>query len=293
MRWIQWTLPFVLMSSLVLAQDLRPCQVGKLDPAPASPPNISDDPGTTDPQCWEINNTFSFDHATNPDGSHSDFEDFALDMNYGIKPGVQAKMVIHYDSQSVPGLDTQASAFGRIEVGVKQQLYNNEQKQLTIAWFPTIDFMTPGSAAVRHGLPDTGTNLTLPILVSKRYGPVALVSNAGVILSLSDPSKPAQALMSFGAGMNVTDSTIVTGEVYRTSAFNLQDQATTGVVVGMTTKVSNNALLYMSLGKTVGATADGSAHFYALTGIKVLFGKGSASPQDVQINFKRRASTDN
>lgn len=275
--------------------DLKPCQIGNLEPSPSSPPNNSDDPGTTDPHCWEINHTFNIDHSKNPDGTRSDYSDYALDMNYGVKPGLQAKMVIHYNSLStndpsaLPNSNGNASAIGRIELGAKQQIYTNEQKQLVVALFPTVDFMSPGSSAVQKGLPDTGTNLTLPVLVSKKYGPVVLVSNAGVILSLSDPTKPAQALMSFGAGVNVTDTTTITGEVYRTSEMNLHNNVTTSVGVGVSTKITKNAVLYMSLGETVGATADGAAHVYALAGVKVLFGQGSDS-KVLKLNFKRRYS---
>jgi hypothetical protein len=264
--------------------EAHPCRLGDLEPSPSSPPNNIDDPGTTDTGCFEINNTVSFDHATNSDGSISDYNDNLLDMNYGVRDGLQAKMVIHYNSQDIS--NTEASALGRIEIGGKQRIYENKDHGLDISLFPTIDFMAPGSPAIRRGLSDSGTNITLPILISKRYGPIVVVSDAGFVVSLSDTTKPAQVILSTSAGINLSNSTILTGEIYQTSATNLHTDRTTSVGVGLSTKLSNSALLYMSLGKTIGETADGAAHVYALAGVKFLFGKGPHDSKEFRLNFK-------
>jgi hypothetical protein len=56
------------------------------------------------------------------------------------------------------------------------------------------------------------------------------------------------------------------------------------VGLGLSTKLSDNALLYMSLEKTIGETADGPSHVDALTRVKFLFEKGS---RDSKVyNFK-------
>ena len=68
--------------------------------------------------------------------------------------------------------------------------------------------MPLGSVAKAKGLTDSGTNLTLPILISKKYGPVIIVSDAGIVMSLKDSNKPAQIILSTAAGINLSKKTI-------------------------------------------------------------------------------------
>jgi hypothetical protein len=258
--------------------EAHPCNLGNLEPGASSPPNNTDDPDTTDTGCFEINNIVSFDFAKNSDGSISDYNDNMLDMNYGVRDGLEAAMVIHYNTQDIN--NNKASALGRIEFSVKQSIYENQDSDLDITLNPEIDFMASKSTAIKRGLPDSGTNLTLPILISKKYGPIVVVNNAGFIVSLNDSNEPAQVLLSTSAGVKLSKSTILTGEIYRTSDTNLHKDVTTTVGVGLSAKLSDNALMYMSLGKTIGETADGSSHIYALAGVRFFFGKGSHNAKE-------------
>ena len=251
---------------LILNSDY--CQIEELEPSPSSPPNNTDDPGTTAKKCWEINTTFGIDHAKAPNEEATNFRDYALDMNYGASKDLQAKLVLHYISEAGE------SSIGRAEVGAKKGLYEIEKSKINFAIFPTVDFMISKSAVVSKGLPDTGTNLTIPLLISKRLGSFILVSNIGFVLPLNDKNRATQTLLSLAGGMNINESSILTAELFRSSVSSFRRNATTSIGLGNVDKLTNKILFYFSIGKTIGNTSDGADHLNVLNGFKFFFGSG-------------------
>lgn len=101
-------------------------------PAFAGPPYLTDDPEPTEPGHWE---TFAF---TDGDGHGSSFDgDAGLDINYGAVEDIQltATVPLSYSHAQDEGWDAGA---GDLELGVKYRFIHDEERDFSVAAFPTV-----------------------------------------------------------------------------------------------------------------------------------------------------------
>lgn len=134
-------------------------------PAFAGPPLLTDDPDTPGDKHWEINVAFTLD-KTNKEAT---FETPLLDLNYGVGDNIQLKYEVPFLIQHEQGMGIQ-SGLGNSLVGVKWRFIDEEKFGLNMSTYPQLEFNPPTSSAGR-GLVDKGTNLLLPVEVSKKFGP--------------------------------------------------------------------------------------------------------------------------
>jgi hypothetical protein len=134
-------------------------------PAFAGPPLLTDDPDTPGDKHWEINVAFALD-KTNKEAT---FETPLLDLNYGVGDNIQLKYEVPLLIQYEQGIGTQ-SGLGNSLVGIKWRFIDEEKFVVNMSTYPQLEFNPPTSSADR-GLVDKGTNLLLPVEVSKKFGP--------------------------------------------------------------------------------------------------------------------------
>src|SRR4051812_14826016 len=74
--------------------------------AQGGPPMLTDDPGTVDYKHWEINTALTIEKSQ----SSTEFEAPLVDINYGLKPGVQLKLEVPLLVVKDRGLPAKASS---------------------------------------------------------------------------------------------------------------------------------------------------------------------------------------
>ena len=134
-------------------------------PAYAGPPLLTDDPDTPGDKHWEINVAFTLDKRQ----SEATFETPLLDLNYGVGDNIQLKYEVPVLIQHEQGIGTQGG-LGNSLVGIKWRFLNEEKYGVNMSTYPQLEFNPPTSSADR-GLVDKGTNLLLPMELSKKFGP--------------------------------------------------------------------------------------------------------------------------
>ena len=143
----------------------------------AGPPLITDDPDTPGDKHWEINVAFTIDKRQN----EAIFETPILDLNYGVGDNIQLKYEVPWLIRHEQGDGTQ-SGLGNSNVGVKWRFIDEEKYGVNMSIYPQFEFNPPTTSADR-GLVDKGTNLLLPVEVSKKFGPVKLNGEFGYSFS--------------------------------------------------------------------------------------------------------------
>ncbi len=135
---------------------------------------ITDDPDTVGNRNWEINvaDVASF--------SRTERVDLApyLDINYGVGDRIQLKVEGGYGTDQIYGQRSQ-SGLGPLLTGVRWKYWDQEKDgKLSASMYPQF-----GSHAVvtsrDAGIAPAGNYWLLPMQFSKRWGPLALVSDIG------------------------------------------------------------------------------------------------------------------
>ena len=135
-------------------------------PALAGPPLLTDDTGTPGDKHWEINIAFALDKRHR----EATYEAPILDFNYGVGDNVQFKYEVPWLVVHENGSGTK-SGLGNSVAGVKWRFLDQERNGLNMSVYPQFEFNNPTASADR-GLVAEGTNLLLPVQVSKKFGPV-------------------------------------------------------------------------------------------------------------------------
>ncbi len=142
-------------------------------PAHAGPPLQTDDTGTPGDKHWEINIGYSLDkrHA------NTTHETPTLDLNYGVGENIQLNYGVPWLVLHENGNGTK-SGLGNSTVGVKWRFLDEKRNGVAMSVYPQFEFNNPTTSADR-GIVDEGTNLLLPVQVSKKFGPVWINGEAG------------------------------------------------------------------------------------------------------------------
>lgn len=226
-------------------------------PAFAGPPLLTDDPDTPGDKHWEINIAFTLD-KTNTDAM---FETPLLDINYGVGNNIQLKCEVPLLIQHEQGIGTQ-SGLGNSLVGVKWRFLDEEKFGVNISTYPQLE-LNPPTPSTDRGLVDKGTNLLLPIEVSKKFGPFWVDGELGyTIRQYSDNDW----FYGFIASYEIRENLTIMGEIHggvtkefisEVTLFNIGTQwdfskkfgllASAGRSLGRAASEAPNLLLYLGL----------------------------------------------
>jgi len=158
---------FALSSGLCLAQ--------------GGPPLITDDPGTPGNGHWEINIAGIL--TSEPTQTVVSIPYF--DINYGLGDHLQLKLETGWTllSQESTGL---ISGAGNALAGVKWRFLDQDSSGVSVSTYPQLgfhDFLSSSNPDIASG----GTQLLLPIELSKEFGTYAFNPEVGYLLSSNEP----------------------------------------------------------------------------------------------------------
>lgn len=175
------------------------------EPAFAGPPLLTDDPDTPGDKNWEINVAFTLDKRQ----SEATFETPLLDLNYGIGDNIQLKYEVPFLIQHEEGTGTQ-TGLGNSLVGVKWRFLDEKKYGVNISTYPQLEFNPPTTSAAR-GLVAEGTNLLLPVEISKKFGEVWLNGELGYTIRQNSDNDWFYGL---STGFEIQENLTFMGEIH-------------------------------------------------------------------------------
>ena len=140
------------------------------------PPMITDDPGTPGNGKWEIETAFTFQRTP----ERKTFEGPVLDFNYGWGERIQLKYEVGWDfvdNKRDPDRGRH-SGTGNSLAGFKYRFLDEDRHGFALSLYPQIEFNTPPGVS-RRGVVESGTNVFLPVEVSKTFGPIQVAGEMG------------------------------------------------------------------------------------------------------------------
>jgi hypothetical protein len=174
-------------------------------PAFAGPPLLTDDPDTPGDKNWEINVAFTLDKRP----TESTYETPLIDLNYGVGENIQLKYEVPWLVLHEQG-DGTKSGLGNSLVGVKWRFLDEDKSGVNMSVYPQIEFNPPTSSA-RRGLVDEGTNVLLPVEVSKKFGPVLVNGELGYTIRQHDDDEWFYGLI---CGYQLQENLTFLGEIH-------------------------------------------------------------------------------
>jgi hypothetical protein len=174
-------------------------------PSFAGPPLLTDDPETPGDKHWEINVAFTIDKRQ----TESTYESPLIDLNYGVGDNIQLKYEVPWLIFQEQGAGTK-SGLGNSLVGVKWRFLDEEKSGVNMSVYPQFEFNPPTSSA-RRGLVDEGTNLLLPVEVSKKFGPVLVNGELGYTIRQHEDDEWFYGLI---CGYQLQENLILLGEIH-------------------------------------------------------------------------------
>jgi len=241
-----------------------------VDATPQSPPLETDDPNVPDKGEWEIN--FTTVAGLSKEAKRVDL--LAVDANYGVLPtiaGHELPTQVTFEfpvSAARTGDDPFLFGVGAGKFGLKFNFYSDEQKGLSIAVYPQIEFALHGGA-VEKGLAERGQTLILPLCVAKEFHYVTFVANGGVEKLVHDPEGGVTGTFGVGFGRAITRKLAAMIEVRGESAFTPEADHEVYLNVGVVRGI-RNAVFYANWGHSV-TTSDRVSHNQLGFGTKLVF----------------------
>jgi hypothetical protein len=174
-------------------------------PAFAGPPLLTDDTGTPGDKHWEINIASTLDKRH----TESMYEAPILDFNYGIGDNIQIKYEVPWLVRHEKDAGTNGG-LGNSVVGVKWRFLDQERYGVNMSVYPQYEFNPPTSSADR-GLVDDGTNLLLPVQVSKKFGPVWVNGEFGYTFR---QHFDGEWLYGLSSGYEIRENLSILGEIH-------------------------------------------------------------------------------
>jgi hypothetical protein len=142
-------------------------------PALAGPPLLTDDTGTPGDKHWEINLAYTLDKRHTQETHQTPL----IDLNYGVGDSVQLKYEVPWLIFHENGAGTKGG-LGNSVFGVKWRFLEEARNGVAMSIYPQFEFNNPTSSADR-GIVDEGTDLRLPVQVTKKFGPVWVNGEVG------------------------------------------------------------------------------------------------------------------
>ena len=174
-------------------------------PAFAGPPLLTDDPDTPGDKHWEINVAFTLEKLQ----TESTYETPLIDLNYGVGDNIQIKYEVPWLIFQEQGAGTKSGA-GNSLAGVKWRFLDEEKIGVNMSTYPQFEFNPPTSSA-RRGLVDEGTNLLLPVEVSKKFGPFLVNGELGYTIRQHEDDEWFYGLI---CGYQIQENLTFLGEIH-------------------------------------------------------------------------------
>src|SRR5438874_2118103 len=137
------------------------------------PPLITDDPETPGNGHWEINGAWTLSQKQN----RRLFAIPLIDINYGLGERIQLKAEVPWLVLQERQKENQ-SGIGSANVGVKWRFMDKDRHGFAMSTYPQLEIRTSASS-VRRGLVEQGSELLLPVEISRELGPVTINGELG------------------------------------------------------------------------------------------------------------------
>jgi hypothetical protein len=215
-----------------------------------SPPMQTDDTDTPGAGNWEINLVAVGEFA----GGEHRIEAPIFDVNYGMGDRLQFKYELPFVFQAElqPTANGEravhAQGIGDSNFGVKYRFYDNEDRGISFAVYPQIEFRTPGA---NRDVSEGPAAFILPVLMTIEFEHSAIGAEAGVEAS----SGERRYFGSFGVGGRANDKLAIMAEIAGTD-LNAADDKRVLVNVGLRRKLNATQTLSASFGRDIYAGGD-------------------------------------
>ena len=230
--------------------------------AQAGPPLLTDDPDTPGNGHWEINLAWTVLQTRN----RRLFGLPLVDVNYGLGERLQLKAEVPWLMlQDRRGAPTQ-SGIGSTNLGVKWRFIDKGKHGFAMSMYPQLEVRT-SAASVRKGLTEPGSELRLPIEISREFGPVAVVGEVGYQIVQREKDEWIYGL---AIAHEINERLELLGEIHGESKRDL----TKNVVVfnvGGRYKLNKNRTLLFSSGRSLRPASAGQPTWVAYMGIQFHF----------------------
>lgn len=238
-----------------------------VDATPQAPPLDIDDPSVPEKGEYEINFTTRGDFSSEA----KDLDLMLVDANYGLLPKfgsrelpTQLKFEVALAASKVPD-ESLLSGVGEANVGVKFNFYSNDHTGFSAAFYPQLEFATPGTNSVSKSLADPGQTLLLPLLVAKDLKYFTVVANAALREPIHDIERGPTATFSVGAGLALTRKLALMGEIRTESSLDSHRHRLVAVNVGLIRGI-RHIVVYMRVGRSL-LSDDELSHTYLGAGL--------------------------
>jgi hypothetical protein len=138
------------------------------------PPLITDDPGTVEKGHWEVNVALTAERTE----EERAFEAPLLDINYGLTERLQLKYEAAFLVVDEPG-DEPRGTISNSLVGVKWRFLDEDRHGVAMSFDPQVEFNNPGMKQSDRELAGDGTQVLLPIEISRTFGRLSLGAEVG------------------------------------------------------------------------------------------------------------------
>ncbi len=169
------------------------------------PPLFTDDPDTPGAGKWEINLGWTLLR-----GHRERTQEMPhLDLNYGLGDRNQLKYEASWLVLDEAGR-SRRSGLSNSLVGWKFRFLDQVPNGVNMGVYPQLGFNNPTSS-VRRGIARKGADLLLPVVASRRFGPVTLDAEFGYDWVSHGPD---EWIYGFATGWELTERFEATGEIY-------------------------------------------------------------------------------
>ena len=230
--------------------------------AQGGPPMLTDDPDTPGNKHWEINAA-----VIESDTRSEDTRDFPhIDFNYGLGDRIQLKYEVGWHAVQPVGQSWQSGLDNSL-IGVKWRFVGAEDADFKVSVYPQYEFGN-GTNSVERGIAEPGPNFLLPVEVSRSFGRVAVVAEAGHEFLHHANDEWIYGLL---GALQPTDNLELMAEIHG-SAESGWGNSNSLVNVGLRERVTDQLKLLASVGTGLDNGPD-STRLIAYLGIQLLLGQ--------------------
>jgi hypothetical protein len=246
-------------TALVLAMILISPRQGA---AQGGPPMLTDDPDTPGNRRWEINMAITGEDAS----SQRSISLPHVDVNYGLGDRLQLKYETGW-THAQPSHHDWASGLDNSLIGVKWRFFGNEDSTFKASVYPQYEFEN-ATDSVERGVAEPGPNFLLPIEISRSFGKVTLVGEAGYQLLHAEQDEWIYGLL---AAFEASESLELLAEVHGTTTTHFSNWDPV-LNMGLRRKLGDRFKLLASFGTGLSNDPE-RTRLVAYAGIQVLLGK--------------------
>lgn len=252
----------------------RECKAERelIEIAPDSPPMDFDEAGTIGCNAWEFDIA-----ATGEFGQGQALQTPLIEIDYGIGDNVELSLELPYQLNRVEGASTRG--LGAAELGIKHRFYEDESRELGLAFYPQIELAVPGTSLAEEE--DGEMSFDLPFVFETRLarigsGNIMLGATAGYSIT-TEPMTANYISAGLGVGVPVTPKLAVMVEGFTRQAVGENaDGMRKGYFkanLGVFGSITPHLKWFGSLGQTFGGSeSDDSSHTCMSLGIRILAG---------------------